>query len=75
MGEKLKKKLYRKSFYTEFLKILQLYELWIRMPSLRIWLGLLAVATRVSDDNASSQDSLYEAQKKASFVLECRQEW
>jgi len=45
------------------------------MASRRVWLGLVAAATRVSDDNASSQDGLYEAQKKASFVLECRQEW
>jgi hypothetical protein len=44
------------------------------MASRRVWLGLVAAATRVSDDNASSQGGLYEAQKKASFILECRQE-
>jgi len=73
MDERLKTRT-EKSFYTEFVKISQLYELWICMASRRVWLGLVAAATRVSDDNASSQDGLYEAQKKASFVLECRQE-
>jgi hypothetical protein len=73
MDERVKN-LNRKSFYKAFLKVFQLYELWKCRPSRRVWLGLVAAATRVSDDNASSQDGLYEAQKKASFVLECRQE-